>query len=63
MATGPRSVFVRTVALGVRFVIPTVPMRVSTPINPNASSPWRTTPTRWRRSQLRCVGAGKGIEL
>ena len=30
----PRSVFVRTVALGVRFVVPTVPMRVSTPINP-----------------------------
>ena len=30
----PRSGFVRTVALGVRFVVPTVPMRVSTPINP-----------------------------
>ena len=30
----PRSVFVRTVALGVRFVVPTVPMRVSTHINP-----------------------------
>ena len=30
----PHSVFVRTFALGVRFVVPTVPMRVSTHINP-----------------------------
>ena len=29
----PRFVFVRTVALGVRFVVPQ-PMRISTPINP-----------------------------
>ena len=42
----PRYVFsVRTVALGIRFVIPTVPMRVSTPINPTESPPRRTMPT------------------
>ena len=32
----PRSV--RAVVLGVRFVVPTVPMRVSTPINPTRST-------------------------
>jgi hypothetical protein len=59
----PRSVLVKTVALGVRFVIPTVPIRASTPINPDASPPWRMTPTRCRRNLFRSVGAGKGIEL